>query len=78
MTAFDIEALKVIMTLSRGMMGRGSRCYPAYGARPLKRTIQRSIQDPLALLIPEGKSQEGDTVRVELAATGEGLEIHKL
>ena len=50
---------------------------PAYGARPLKRTIQRSIQDPLSLMILEGKFQEGDVVQVELALTGEGLEIQK-
>jgi ATP-dependent Clp protease ATP-binding subunit ClpB len=50
---------------------------PAYGARPLKRTIQRSIQDPLALMILEGKFLEGDTIHVELAVTGERLEIFK-
>ena len=50
---------------------------PAYGARPLKRTIQRCIQDPLALMILDGTFQEGDTVQVELAATGEGLVIRK-
>ena len=33
-----------------------------YGARPLKRTIQRSILDPLALQVLEGKFAEGDTV----------------
>jgi ATP-dependent Clp protease ATP-binding subunit ClpB len=50
---------------------------PAYGARPLKRSIQRSIQDPLALMILEGKFIEGDTVHVDLSITGEGLVIHK-
>jgi ATP-dependent Clp protease ATP-binding subunit ClpB len=38
---------------------------PAYGARPLRRTIQRLIQDPLALQILEGKILPGDQVRVE-------------
>ncbi len=51
---------------------------PAYGARPLKRTIQRSIQDPLALMILDGTFQDGDTVQVELAATGEGLVIQQV
>ncbi|MBL8558629.1 MAG: ATP-dependent chaperone ClpB [Hyphomonadaceae bacterium] len=37
---------------------------PAYGARPLKRTIQREIQDPLARLILEGRVHDGETVRV--------------
>lgn len=37
---------------------------PIYGARPLKRTIQREIQNPLALKILEGNYKEGDTVRI--------------
>jgi ATP-dependent Clp protease ATP-binding subunit ClpB len=37
----------------------------AYGARPLKRAIQRLIQDPLALKLLEGEIQAGDTVVVE-------------
>jgi ATP-dependent Clp protease ATP-binding subunit ClpB len=42
-----------------------------FGARPLKRTIQRELQDPLALKILAGEFHEGDTVLVEPA--GEGL-----
>jgi ATP-dependent Clp protease ATP-binding subunit ClpB len=42
---------------------------PVYGARPLKRVIQRHLQDPLALLILEGKVREGETVHVD---AGEG------
>jgi len=38
---------------------------PVYGARPLKRSIQRMIQDPLAMKILEGSVQEGDTVIVD-------------
>lgn len=38
---------------------------PVYGARPLKRTIQKRIQDPLAMLILQGEFKEGDTVRVD-------------
>ena len=38
---------------------------PAYGARPLRRTIQRMIQDPLALQILEGAVLPGDHVRVD-------------
>ncbi len=37
----------------------------AYGARPLKRTIQRLILDPLALQVLEGKFAEGDTIIVD-------------
>jgi ATP-dependent Clp protease ATP-binding subunit ClpB len=50
---------------------------PAYGARPLKRTLQRRVQDPLALMLLEGKFAEGDTVIVDLSITGEGLVIRK-
>jgi ATP-dependent Clp protease ATP-binding subunit ClpB len=38
---------------------------PAYGARPLKRAIQRMVQDPLAMMLLEGKFSEGDTVEVD-------------
>jgi ATP-dependent Clp protease ATP-binding subunit ClpB len=38
---------------------------PAYGARPLRRTIQRMIQDPLAMQILEGKVLPGEHVRVD-------------
>jgi ATP-dependent Clp protease ATP-binding subunit ClpB len=40
---------------------------PVYGARPLKRTIQRALQDPLALRILEGSIGDGDLVRVTVA-----------
>jgi ATP-dependent Clp protease ATP-binding subunit ClpA len=36
---------------------------PAYGARPLKRAIQRLLENPLALRLLEGEFGEGDTVR---------------
>jgi ATP-dependent Clp protease ATP-binding subunit ClpB len=38
---------------------------PAYGARPLKRTIQREIETPLSRLILSGKVRDGQTVRVD-------------
>jgi ATP-dependent Clp protease ATP-binding subunit ClpB len=44
---------------------------PSFGARPLKRAIQRELQDPLALKILQGDFQEGDTVRVDF--DGDGL-----
>jgi ATP-dependent Clp protease ATP-binding subunit ClpB len=42
---------------------------PAYGARPLKRVIQRALQDPLAELVLEGAIHDGETVKVD---AGEG------
>ena len=46
---------------------------PQYGARPLKRLIQREVQDPLAMRILEGEFGEGTTVRGSLAEDGEKI-----
>ena len=43
---------------------------PAYGARPLKRTIQRRVLDPLALRVLEGDFAEGNTVMVDTGPDG--------
>jgi ATP-dependent Clp protease ATP-binding subunit ClpB len=47
---------------------------PVYGARPLKRVIQRELQNPLASMILEGKIGDGDTVNV--TAGSDGLAIN--
>ena len=44
---------------------------PAFGARPLKRAIQRLLQNPLALSVLEGKFSEGDHIVVERDPKGE-------
>jgi ATP-dependent Clp protease ATP-binding subunit ClpB len=43
---------------------------PVYGARPLKRVIQRELQNPLAGLILAGRIKDGDTVRVSASKLG--------
>jgi ATP-dependent Clp protease ATP-binding subunit ClpB len=43
---------------------------PAYGARPLKRAIQKSVQDPLAELILSGRVKDGETVKVSTNRQG--------
>jgi ATP-dependent Clp protease ATP-binding subunit ClpB len=43
---------------------------PTYGARPLKRVVQKQLVDKLALKLLEGEFADGDTVRVD-AADGE-------
>ena len=43
---------------------------PTYGARPLKRTIQREILDPLAMRVLQGEFKEGDVIRVDAAGGG--------
>jgi ATP-dependent Clp protease ATP-binding subunit ClpB len=47
---------------------------PVYGARPLRRTVQKEILDPLSIDILEGKIREGQTVRVD--ARNSALEFH--
>src|ERR1700677_3688989 len=44
-----------------------------YGARPLKRVIQRSLQNPLAGMILEGSIKEGDEIRGSAGANGLGI-----
>lgn len=44
---------------------------PVYGARPLKRTIQKEIQNPLAMKILAGEFKEGDTVVIDVSKEGE-------
>jgi len=48
---------------------------PVYGARPLKRTLQRELQDPLALAILEGRVLDGDLVYVDVASEGDRLDF---
>jgi ATP-dependent Clp protease ATP-binding subunit ClpB len=49
---------------------------PVYGARPIKRTLQQMVADPLALAILEGKFGDGDTV--EVGVDGSGLVFGKV
>jgi len=48
---------------------------PVYGGRPLKRTLQRRVLDPLAMRVLQGEFREGDTVRID--ASAEGLTFDK-
>ncbi len=50
---------------------------PDFGARPLKRTIQRKVQDPLALKVVSGEVSEGDTIRITNGADGLKFEVKK-
>jgi ATP-dependent Clp protease ATP-binding subunit ClpB len=51
---------------------------PVYGARPLKRAIQRLLQNPLALSVLEGEYQEGDRIRADRAKDGNSLTFAKV
>ena len=61
-----LEERKIALTLDTAardwLAARGWD--PAYGARPLKRVIQRSVQDPLAEMILAGEVKDGDTVAI--------------
>ena len=48
---------------------------PQYGARPLKRVIQRMVQDPLAIRILEGEFPEGSKIQAEANPSGDGLDF---
>ncbi len=48
---------------------------PTYGARPLKRVIQRMLQDPLAVKILAGEFPEGSKLTVDARVSGEALEF---
>jgi ATP-dependent Clp protease ATP-binding subunit ClpB len=63
---------KLDLELDRGALEwLGAEGYDStYGARPLKRVIQRSLQNPLAGLILEGALKEGDTIHVSAGQNG--------
>jgi ATP-dependent Clp protease ATP-binding subunit ClpB len=46
---------------------------PSFGARPLKRVIQREIENPLSLALLKGEFVKGDTIRFALDDSGQGL-----
>ena len=46
---------------------------PAYGARPLKRLIEKRLADPLARELLAGSYAEGETILIDAASNGEGL-----
>ena len=50
---------------------------PMYGARPLKRTIQRRVLDPLAMRVLEGEFREGDRIAVDVGGSGLTFEKKK-
>ncbi|WP_135074768.1 ATP-dependent chaperone ClpB [Terasakiella sp. SH-1] len=51
---------------------------PAYGARPLKRVIQKSLKNPLAVMMLEGRVQDGDEVRLSTDEVGLTINGHSV
>ncbi|MDR2072044.1 MAG: ATP-dependent chaperone ClpB [Spirochaetaceae bacterium] len=67
--------LKLSPAAKTWLAGRGFD--PLFGARPLKRTIQAELENPLAKAIIAGKIAEGDTVSADKTEQGEGLRFKK-
>jgi ATP-dependent Clp protease ATP-binding subunit ClpB len=67
-----LEDRKITLTLEpKGREWLAEKGYdPAYGARPLKRVIQKSVQDPLAELILSGKIKDGEKVTISAGKQG--------
>ena len=63
-----LEASKITLDLSDEAKAflASSGFDPVYGARPLKRTIQHLVQDPLAMKILDGSVKEGDHLKVDV------------
>jgi ATP-dependent Clp protease ATP-binding subunit ClpB len=51
---------------------------PAYGARPLRRTVQRLVQDPLAMRILDGSVLPGDLVRVDIDPESDSIQFKRV
>jgi ATP-dependent Clp protease ATP-binding subunit ClpB len=68
--------IKLVVTAEAKALLAAEGYDPVYGARPLKRVIQRLLQNPIALELLEGTFQEGDTIRVE--RDGDALRFEKV
>jgi ATP-dependent Clp protease ATP-binding subunit ClpB len=70
---------KITLTITEGAEDYFARegYDPHYGARPLKRLLQRSVIDPLAMGILDGEYKEGDNLKVALAGKENAVEIVK-
>ena len=70
-----LEERKLQLTLSQEVKDfLAEKGYnPAFGARPLKRTIQRYVQDPLAMALLEGSFKEGEKIEARMSADKESV-----
>ncbi len=72
------KQLKLELT-ERAKQAVGKAGYdPVYGARPLKRALQRLVLDPLAIKVLQGDFQPGDTIRVDASTSDDVLSFAKV
>jgi ATP-dependent Clp protease ATP-binding subunit ClpB len=72
------KQLKLELT-DRAKQAVGKAGYdPVYGARPLKRALQRLVLDPLAMKVLKGDFKPGDTVRVDASASDDVLSFSRV
>ncbi|MFP4490505.1 MAG: ATP-dependent chaperone ClpB [Spirochaetaceae bacterium] len=64
-----LDAKKIVLEFGEGVKKRIAEAGydPAFGARPIKRTVQTMVENPLARKILEGEIKEGDHVRISLS-----------
>jgi len=72
------RGLKLELTPAAAEMVMAEGYDPAYGARPMRRAIQRLIQDPLAMQLLSGAFRSGDTVLAEADPVTRTLRFEKL
>ena len=67
------RGISIELSAAAKMLLAGLGWDPVFGARPLKRAIQKHLQDPLAMALLDGRIAEADRVWVDVAENGEGL-----
>jgi ATP-dependent Clp protease ATP-binding subunit ClpB len=73
----DDRKIRLVVTPAAKELIMGDGYDPAYGARPMRRSIQRLVQDPLAMRLLAGDFLAGDTVVVDRDGDGHKLSFHK-
>jgi len=69
--------ISLVLTEAAAEFLAGEGYDPVYGARPLKRAIQRYVENPLSLEILKGNVKDGDTVVVDTTGDGIGFSVEK-
>jgi ATP-dependent Clp protease ATP-binding subunit ClpB len=67
-TRLEAQKMELVLTDAARRLLAEEGYDPVYGARPLKRAIQRKLLDPLSLAVLEGRFREGDTIHVAVEA----------